>query len=390
MHRNLKGAFPVQSNIKKFKTLICLFIVVTFSLPVFAKSSQNSVLFIAPGELSTFWNSVYAPMEVIAKQLDLELVSLRPDPEEGHDYVPILKKYLATKPKPNWVIWVHRRGSPETMLTLLERHKIYSINITNPIDETLFTLLGTPKTKYKYWQAQITSNEKEAAYNMVLSLLDKAKQSDLSAPYSLLSLTGRQFLKAARVTTQSMYKAVKEHKELSLKQSVYANWSIPDSYDKTRKLLKRYKKIDLIWAGSIDISSGTVKAVKETLKATDTKPIIVNLGFNETVIEPIKNNDIYASYGGNHLHGVWSLIIAYDSIHGKGLEASPDSNLIKTTYFKVDKNNIDLVAPIYQQEFWENIDIKRYSKYHNENLKKYDFNLKEVLQYSFNPVMENK
>ncbi|WP_159084003.1 type 1 periplasmic-binding domain-containing protein [Saccharobesus litoralis] len=321
-------------------------------------------------------------MAPVAKQLGLNFISLRPDAQKGFDFTLVLNQYLKKNRTPEWVIWVHRRSHPDKMLNLLEAHKIRSINITNPIPPKDANVVGKPLQRYQYWQAQISSNEYDASYKIIDALHLAAQQSNYTKPYRIIGIAGSKYLQSAKNSNLGMLTAIEQRKNMHLLQLVYSDWSQDEAFNKMNILLRRHPNINLAWAGNINIALGIRQALQASQIKTQHWPMIGNLGWHPKVFSAIQQEHIAFSMGGNHMHGVWALLVIYDIVHnssGANAVNKEADSIINIPYIKASKHNIQHIEPLFQSSYWHTANIKQYSKRHNPQLHKYDFNLEYLL-----------
>lgn len=367
------------------KSLIFFFILLQSSV-----AQSTEVVLIAP-ENSIYWSSVYDSMKPVAEQLGLKLIVLRPSKSFSVNFALPLKKYLETNKKPDWVIWAPRSNSPIEMLNLLESHQIYSINISNPIVEN--EVVGQPMDIYKYWKAEISSSNFIGTYEMMTLLVKQGYDSNLTPPYSLIAIGGNQRLKSAQKVTSSVITAAGEIRNLNLLQIVHTDWSRKSSLDKTLTLLKRYHKpkkkggpkisddVNFIWAGNIDLALGVVDAVKQftSIYKNAVRPLVVSQGWHSDIFEQIEKNNIEMSIGGNHLNGIWALILIYDHINGIQLEQQSIDKILVVDKLIVSKTNIGSIRKLLDNDFWQTVNIKKYSKTDNKLIHRYQFNVEDLI-----------
>lgn len=376
-------------TLAKYTTPVKLFLLTALSL-YSSLVVSTEVLVLAPKN-SVYWTSVYEPMKPVAKQLGINLSILRPPREARFDFVPELQRYLDSHKKPDWIIWAPRSNSPVKMLELLEKNKIYSINVSNPIVEN--QEVGQPMDIYKYWKAEISSSNYIGTYKMMSKLVKIAHQYHTRPPYSLIAITGNQYLKSAQKVTSSIHTVTEEIRNLRLLQIVHTDWSRLSAQDKTEKLLKRHhfgtkikdstksNNVDLIWAGNIDLALGVVDAVdKFTNNHTNVRrPLVVSQGWHPDIFNHVESNQIQLSVGGNHLNGVWALVLIYDHLNGIKLNQSSFDKVLVIDKFIAAKENVKALRKIFDVNFWKTADIKQYSKTQNKQIKHYEFGIDTLI-----------
>lgn len=194
----------------------------------------------------------------------------------------------------------------------------------------------------------------------------------------LAAIGGNHVFEASRLRDEGLKQVLKTSTNVEFLQLVHSNWDEQTTKRMTKQLIKRHNKIDVIWTANIDIALTVNKIYMENLP-TRNHPDIATVDWTKEGFSAIQQEKIVFSLGSNHFIGVWALILIHDIAQGIALSASEPPTFI-TPYILADKDNIDKIAPYLDGKYWQDANIKIYSKVFNKNLKKYNFDFELLLQ----------
>lgn len=342
-----------------------------------AKTKPIHVAFVGPAaNTSSYWQNVIAPMPAVAKQLNIHLTFHHPTYEQRFNLTPIIETILSADNKPDYLISVFRGTNAIELLTLIEKYKTPFISISAGAPLFQQNKIGKPQENFKYWLSQIVADDINSGQVMAAELFKQAREIRPDQPVRLLAIGGNKIFEASRLRDIGLQQEIAKHPKLDFLQLVHTQWNTETAKTKTRKLLNRHKDIDVIWTANWDIAQAVYTIVNNGSRSH--LPIIGTVDWTNEAFTAINNNQLAFSLGSNHLHGLWALIIFHDLAQGHKPTSVKDK-LINTPYIKVDKNNVTAVQPFLVAEYWQNIDIKIYSKVFNKNLKDYNFDFNQLL-----------
>lgn len=356
--------------------LFVLFTLVTF--PTIAVQSLPKVLIVTPNEQG-FWAETRKPLTIVGKNLRLKLIFVNP-PAEFYNYLSDLKSAIEEY-KPNYIIWSHRRGNPNDTLSLFEEYKIPAINIVTQISENYKSKVGIPQQKFKHWLAQIIGDDYNGSALLAEKIINK-HQNDIQKINSrtrIIVLGGNRILETSKKQIKGVTDTITTSVKSQLLQVVYTNWKRKNSANIVLKLIDRYRTIDAYWAPNEQSALGVLDAYQK--QAIKRLPIIGHMDWSLNAFNSLESETFSFSMGGNHLYGVWALVLIYDHIKGKGLKADyKNSTTIKIPLVIADKSNIARYRKLFDLEFWKNADLTIYSRYHNPDFNKYMFDLNKLIE----------
>ncbi|MEJ6474700.1 ABC transporter substrate-binding protein [Pseudoalteromonas piscicida] len=310
------------------------------------------VLFVnpsVPGE--PFWQRVQGITEAAAKQLNVRLDVIY---GEGNRIIQLaeLKKYLNYRATPDYVILINYPGGAEESLRLLEKYGINHITLEQTISGPEKRAIGSPKQIYKHWLGELHHDNAQAGYELAkqLYLQAKAQGHDTVYPVAINGHYGTE----SDIRSDGA-KRFFDEVGVTLQQTVYAGWSKEQAFEKTKKLLIRYPKTNLIWCASDLMAMGAITAVKE-----NTQHVVFG-GFDwlADTFELIEHNKMQASVGGHFMMGGWALVSLYDHFHGHPFWQKHNELAFDLTV--ITQQNLADYKWIKAAKNWHSIDYKAMS-----------------------------
>ncbi|RZG12597.1 sugar ABC transporter substrate-binding protein [Pseudoalteromonas sp. CO342X] len=316
-----------------------------------AKQSLN-VLFVnpsVPGE--PFWQRVQGITEAAADQFDIRLDVIY---GEGNRIIQLaeLKKYLSYRATPDYVILINYPGGAEESLKLLEKYGINHITLEETISGPERLAIGNPKEHYKYWLGEVHHDNDQAGYDLAKKLYQQAKTNGHETIYPI-AINGHYGTESDIRSNGA--KRFFDEVGVVVQQTVYAGWSKEQALDKTKKLLHRYPKTNLIWCASDLMAMGAITAA-----ASSTSQIVFG-GFDwlSDTFELIEHNEMHASVGGHFMMGAWALISVYDHYYGHPFWK--DNAELAFDLSVITKENLADYYWIKSAKNWQSIDYKAMS-----------------------------
>ncbi len=78
------------------------------------------------------------------------------------------------------------------------------------------------------------------------------------------------------------------------------------------------------------------------------------------------------------MQAAWALIKMYD-LHNEVDVFKAGKNQIPYKLEMIKQDNVDFFAPLAETVKWNNINFKKFSRYHNKGLSEYQFNVQSVI-----------
>lgn len=346
-----------------------------FSFNSFANQCSEKrpeILFIMPTDTSDFWANKAILMHKSAKKLGIRLTVYSPplSAQNRFAFTDEINHYLSTHKHPDFIISYLWLKSEENFIAMLDSFKIPFISINSNIDEHN-DFFGQPREKYQYWLSHISPDDFSTGYDLIEKLVLQTTKTEKST-INVLAIGGRRDSSSSQARKYGLENYLDNHKDIKLLQYVNTDWSSKDAFNKATILLKRFPDIDIIWAANDTIATGASDAVKAQKSSVKNKPVIGGVDWLPTVLPKIQSKQIALSLGGHMFDGVWAQVLLYDFFNGKDF-ISDTGNIIKTNMVEINPKNIYRMSKVLHPSYFQNLNIKQYSKCHTPTVQQYNF-----------------
>lgn len=345
------------------------------SLPVIALN----ILFINPSDVGQpHWDKAQKIAEIAAEQLQIKLLLARRNSKRKSN-IYLLKEALKNKQHPPQAVifMLSPHDNNHYLFSLLEDLKLPFITLENSFDQRETELLGVPGSKYKYWLAHKSFDDKQAGYLLAQQLIAEAS-ARFSPPISLVAISGAH-IKISELRNSGLQQSITENPQVTFKQLVYNKWNKERSRIQTIKLMIRHPETKIIWAASDIAALGAYQALIELGKTPGKDVIIGGIDWQKDVFPLMQQGHYNVSVGGQVLAATSALMYLYDYFNGVNkqlLQNMPNLNIdIATTK---DLKLLDII----QQADIEKINFKLMSIKHNNNAALTAIKLSELLSTS--------
>ena len=358
-----------------YRFIIC-FIFMCYNLP--AKATH--VAYIGPSqEASSYWKNFLTPLPAVAKQLNLTLTFHHPEHKNRFDIIPLVEALMEEETKPDFIISAFRNSNATPLLELIEKHKIPLITVSTGVPMIDQKKIGSPQQKYKYWVAQIISDDISSGVLLARKLIEHRRSVLPNKKVKMVAIGGNKVFEASRLRDIGLKKEISSNPNVDFLQLVQSNWDNKTAERMSQQLLNRHPEIDAIWAANIDVAFAAEKVMTNHHTSENELPDIATVDWTKEGFLAIKNEKIVFSLGSNHFIGVWALILYHDIANGFPILPSEPTTFI-TPYIAADINNIGIIEPYLDGDYWKNVNIKIFSKYFNKQLKNYNFDFELLLK----------
>lgn len=389
VHRNL---FAMKAGMSQFLGLridgkwtsifrIMLAMSMLFAATVCEAKDPIRVTFINPSSTSNpFWNQVTNFMQVVARNLDMQL-DVRYANDNRYEGTNLATKALASHPKPDFLIYIYQTGQGQEILSAAESAKVYSFIINTDVNDSDRETVGKPREKFKYWIGHLFPDDVAAGQELANRLFEAAKaQGKLGQDGRVhaVALSGGRDSSAALDRNEGLQQALQSHPEVTLHQLVFTNWEMKLARSQTQGLLKRYPEASVVWAASDFIALGAIEAIEENKKNAGADVLAGGFDWTTAGVHAVKNGKMLATLGGHFMDGGWALVLMHDFYHG--IDFAPSGTTIRSRMHVISQENVDSFLALPSKKQWDDIDFRQFSKIYNPKLLKYDFSLSAVLK----------
>lgn len=345
----------------------------------------QSVVFINPGKSDEiYWLTASRAMEAAAHDLGMQLEVRYA--ERIHQKAFDIADEIVARPqgkRPDFVVFSNDYGSGPRLLRQFEEAGLQSFlafsGITASSDRAI---TGTPRAQLKHWIGSLEPQAEDAGYLTARALIERGRKSGARAEDGklyLIAIAGDRSTPSSVARNEGMMRAVAEHKDVVLLQTVFAAWTREKAREQSEVLYQRYPQARLIWAGNDLMAFG---AMDEWLKRGG-KPgqdaFFSGVNTSREALEAVKAQRLSALAGGHFIAGAWALVMLHDYAKGKDFanEGLEQSQFMFTLF---DAAQADTFLRRFGDLSFEAIDFRRFSKVHNPRLQRYDFNFRQLLQ----------
>lgn len=356
----------------------------TLLLGAATEASAQSVVFINPGKSSEgYWVTVSQVMQQAARSLGMEL-EIRY--AERNRLMPItLAKEIAQRPahsKPDYLVVTNDYSVAPEILRSLEGAGIPVLMVFSGIPEELHAQTGRPRERYPFWLGSMEPRAEDAGYMTAKALIQKARTMPqlrgADGKLHFMAVAGDRSTTVSIARNKGMLRAVQEAKEVVFTQQVYGEWLRERAFEQAKVLYKRYPDARLVWSGSDQMAFGAMEAWRQQGGRPGQDALFGAINTSQEALDARRRGELTALAGGHFMAGGWALVMLYD--HFKGIDfASEGLELHYPMFMLLNEANI----PAFESRFAQvrtRVDFKAFSKFHQPNLKRYDFDIGRLLR----------
>ncbi|MBZ4682840.1 MAG: hypothetical protein PWP46_1107 [Fusobacteriaceae bacterium] len=343
---------------------ILLLLLFLFKINTF--SAVNVALFTPREENDMFFQPLIDFMSIAGKQFDMNIYPFFAKSNQALMIKQV--EEAATSKFYDILVFINYKKQAKTALKIAENNKkpIFIMN-SGIIDKTD---VGIPGEKYKYWIGEMTPDDEEAGYLLMDYLYKKFSEDNKTSP-KILAINGIS-IDFAAIEREKGLKRYQREKGIDILQIVNADWVPAIAKAKFLYLSKnRYDNIDIVWCASDGMGIGVVDAIEEN--NLDIK-YVGGVDWSFEGLNAVKNNRLTATVGGHFMEGAWVVAIIFDYIKG----IKDETPVYKSKMYLINKENYNEYMKKIDRKYWDTIDFRKYSKYYNKKLKKYNFDYLEL------------
>lgn len=349
-------------------------------------ASPLRVVFVNPGKQSeAYWLAATQSMQAAAQSLavPLEVIYL----ERDHlRHVTVARELAARDPakRPTHAVYSNDKRMAREMLKIFEPAGIKSFLAFSTMLEEDRAEYGVPRQKYKSWLGALIPRADDAGYFTAKALIRRGlaeKRFAANGRLQFIAMPGDRSTESSILRNRGMERAVREHPEVELMQTVYADWRRDLGREKARELYVRYPRAQLVWAGNDLMAFGAMDALEAAGGVPGRTKLFSGVNTSTEAMNAVISGRMEALAGGHFIVGAWALVMLYDLANGRDFaDQGLESEHRMFTLFDAAS------ARQYLARFGENagghplIDFKRYSRTHNPALARYDFNFAQLLE----------
>jgi len=344
-----------------------------------------SVAFINPGKSNeAYWLTVTQAMQAAAFKLGiaLEVTYLERDHAKAVD----VARDIAARPskrRPDYVLLGNEGGFGPACLRILDAAGIPVLMVFNGIsDLSQRKLSGAPREKYKLWIGTLEPGAEDAGYLTAKALIEKGRSAAWATKgesLHLVALSGDKLTPSSFLRAQGMRRAVVEAGDVVLDQEVFSGFNRERAAEQMQWLLQRYPQTRLVWAGNDLMAFGAMDAAKSHNLLPGRDMLFSGINTSAEALEGLRSGDLSALAGGHFMLGAWALVMVYDHHHGRDFSQTEGVETVQPMFSLFSPEQAARFSQLYGEGRFDAIDFKRFSKFHNPQLKRYNFEFQQLL-----------
>jgi ABC-type sugar transport system substrate-binding protein len=344
-----------------------------------------SVAFINPGKSNeAYWVAVTQAMEAAASQLDmtLEVVYLERDHAKAVDAA----RDIAARPsqrRPDYVLLGNEGGFGPACVRILDGAGIPVLMVFNGIsDLSQRKLSGAPREKYTLWLGTLEPSADDAGYLTAKALIEKGRTAAWAVPgerLHMVALSGDKLTPSSLLRAQGMRRAVAQAGDVVLEQEIFSGFDRDRAAEQMPWLLRRYPKTRLVWAGNDLMAFGAMYAVRSRNLVPGRDVLFSGINTSPHALDALRSGELSALAGGHFMLGAWALVLVYDHHHGRDFAQTEGLEMVQPMFSLFSPQQAARFSQLYGDGRFGAIDFKHFSKFHNPQLKRYNFSFAQLL-----------
>lgn len=282
-----------------------------------------------------------------------------------------------TQPKPDAIVFMAMRSNGEQALTILEKAGVHGFIINAGLTDEQYQKAGAPRSHFKYWLGEMLPDDVAAGKILAQNLYEKAIAANPSLKETgvkMLAIEANPGDGASILRTQGLQEYAAQQPNLEILQIVRGQWEQEKAKELTAHMLKRYERIDVIWAASDAMAVGGAQAAIEHGLSPAKNVFIGGVDWSQQGFEEIVKSTLSASAGGHILEGAWAAIVLHDYFNGHDFEGQEGLRM-KSPMYIADHGNLNEIRGKMGARNWDKMDFKSFSKAYNPEIKAYNFSI---------------
>ncbi|MBN2655988.1 MAG: ABC transporter substrate-binding protein [Spirochaetales bacterium] len=287
---------------------------------------------------------------------------------------------LARNNKPDYLLIGNEKSTAGSLVEMVEEAgvKVFLMNngFVLPHDIEKY---GKPREIYQYWIGQYIPDNISAGYKMGKMLIERALQTNMTdsdGKINLFAIAGTFQTHASDMRVLGLKKAVNEFRDsVRLLQIVPGDWTEDTAKSKMSLAYSRYPHINVVWGVNDATAEGAIRALEERGGSPGKDILFAGCNWDRGAVQLVLEEKMVTTVGGHFMDGAWALVLLYDYHHGIDFINS----IPKPEMYSIDRFNVNSYLQLAQENEWDKIDFRSFSRFLNPELKNYDFSIDIIL-----------
>jgi hypothetical protein len=306
--------------------------------------------------------------------------------ERDHAKAVDVSRDIAARPsqrRPDYVLLGNEGGFGPACLRILDGAGIPVLMVFNGIsDLSQRKLSGAPREKYKLWLGTLEPRAEDAGYLTARALIEKGRAAAWAGKGDMLhmvALSGDKVTPSSLLRAQGMRRAVVEAGDVVLEQEIFSGFNRERAAEQMSWLLQRYPQTRLVWAGNDLMAFGAMDALRGRNLTPGRDVLFSGINTSAQALSALRSGELSALAGGHFMLGAWALVLVYDHHHGRDFAQVEGSEMVQPMFSLLSPQQAARFSQMYGDGHFEAIDFKRFSKFHNPHMKRYNFEFQQLL-----------
>ncbi|WP_024955784.1 ABC transporter substrate-binding protein [Sulfurospirillum arcachonense] len=359
----------------KFLKIFCLF-VIFLSSALFAKEKVVLISVATPTDI--FWQGIHSIAKSAGKSLnmDFEIIYTNRDSIRA---VNVAEEIANKKDKPDYVIVIGEKLIASRSIPILAQSGI-KVFMFGKLKKEEKALIGEPREKYPNYIGKISINDYMAGYLTAKLMIKKAiknKIYDKDGYINLIAFEGERKTSFSSERVRGLNDAVKEYSKVRILQSIPTNWTASYVNYALPKLIKRYSKYKIcgIWGANSELARASSQLLIKRGKIPNIDFVTAGTDWSKDALTSVDQGMVLGIAGGHMASVAWILTLIHD--YHNGIDFDSTVYLNKVTV--IEKKSAKKFLKYFNENNWESIDFKTFSKKENPNIKEYNLSFEAIL-----------
>ncbi len=291
--------------------------------------------------------------------------------------------------KPDFIVMQNLKKSAVSIIKEADKFNVKILMFNSGLSEEETAENGKPREKYKNWIGEILPDDAGAGYDLADIIVKEAKSKKLvnnDGKVEMIALGGVVSDTSAIERNKGLMKYIQENKEnviLHRDQALPGNWEEKKANEVFSLAFSTFNNTTTVWNANDNMAIGVLKSTKEKGgKKPGTDIIIGGIDWNPENLEGVKSGEISATIGGHFMEGAWTMVMIYDYANGVDFADSEGVSMKSRMGVITSKNVANFEKNLGDRSFEkiDKVDFKKFSKAMNPGMKKYSFDLDNILK----------
>jgi len=325
-----------------------------------------------------FWQDTDGAMEAAARELGVRLRIYEASRPE--DVIALVRQLAGGPDRPDYILTTTQKGVRTHLLEATEEAKIPTFIFNSGLLDEDRRRVGGPREQFKYWIGEMLPHEEQAGRDLANLLVDAAVQAKRTGPdgrVRVLALGGTETDSGAQLRNEGLKRALSERHDAELLQIVNAHWVYEEARDKALLMFRRYPEVDVLWSANDRMALGAIEAMRSMGREPGRDVMVGGMDWDARVLSAVEQGKMVATIGGQILEGAWAMVLLCDYYHG--IDFASERVAWRSEMLPLTKETAGPSTKYLGPGNWEKLNFRRFSKFHNPDLKTYNFSIKTLM-----------